>query len=152
MSAGSEVRPKVITIIGATGIGKTYAVYENNPCVYAPNYGKYGVKRVGIWEEFQTTLLLDNFSGQLPLAELVRIMEGGGVYVNTRTGGRRVYFRTVIIAGCSFPHHWYRARGTPKRMTELDSFYRLLGVGTPNFIAASTRAELNARLTLAGPL
>jgi len=142
----SKAKSKVITVVGPTGVGKTWEVFERFPHIYNPGYSARGMKRAGFWEPSQNAILIDNFCGGINIAEFLRMLEGGSIYVNTRDGCRRVHFEYIIIASSTQPQEWFQPNGTPKRMAAIQKLFSRIGWGTERLVFASSRDELHAKL------
>ena len=64
---------KVITLIGPTGIGKSYAVHDMYPDIYIANMGNSGLW----WDGYtgQKVIMFEEFKGQVELQKMLQILD-----------------------------------------------------------------------------
>lgn len=139
---------KIICIKGDTGIGKTYWAWHTFPDLFSPYYGNSGIWWDGY--EGQETILLEEYRGQLPLQKLLQVLDPYPLRLEVKGGCVPARFKFIIITTNTHPNDWYQDKpGQFTRDKEREALARRLGIGTPRFIEASTRAELDSKLALA---
>jgi len=141
---------KVITIIGDTGIGKSFATHECYPNLYMPFYGNSGLW----WDGYtgQEVVLIEEFRGQVPLQKMLQILDPYPLRVEVKGGAIPARYRLVIITSNTQPQDWYPDNPLKPEQTrepERKALLRRLGVGTPRYIVANTRPTLHAALAIA---
>lgn len=148
---------KVITIIGYTGLGKTFAIknsYPNNS--YSPYYGNNGIWFDGYYE--QAVLLLDEFYGQVPLHKILQLLDPYPLRVETKGGTAPLHATLIFLTSNATPDKWYPNDQSKKdRTQEIEALYRRIGYPNGiNYIDLSERkslfedrANLNNRLYFA---
>lgn len=100
---------KVICIIGGTGIGKTWWVYNNNHWgideIYKPLYGNSGMW----WDHYEgeKVLFLDEFKAQIPLQKLLQILDIYPFQSEVKGSSISAAWETVVICSNSPPDSWY---------------------------------------------
>lgn len=99
---------KVLLVIGPTGTGKTRLAYDNSSDLYVlPILGKRDMWFDGY--DGHKEVLLDDFSGQIPLTQLLRLLD---VYEKTQVPikGGFVNFTPdrIIITTNIHPSKWYK--------------------------------------------
>lgn len=107
-------------LIGATGLGKTRYVYDNNPhdAIY-----KLVQPQGRAWFDGyvdQRILLLDDFAGWLPYRFFLTLLDGYPLDLEIKGGFTPALFTEVYITSNSAPLDWYP--GLPRE--ELDPLYR----------------------------
>lgn len=99
-----RVGMKIIFHIGPTRAGKTRAVYEAHPDVYALPIGN------GLWfdgYDGEKVALIDDFSGQMPVTSLLRVLD---IYpIQTQCKGAHIWFKpmTIYITSNIEIDEWY---------------------------------------------
>jgi len=141
---------KVITIIGETGIGKSFAAHECYPKMYMPFYGNSGLW----WDGYtgQDVVLIEEFRGQVPLQKMLQILDPYPLRVEVKGGAIPARYKLVIITSNTEPQDWYPdnpLKPEQTRAPERKALLRRLGVGTPRYIVANTRPDLHAALAIA---
>jgi hypothetical protein len=109
-----SVAPEVYWFWGKTGTGKTRKVFDENPDVYVWS---------GTWPWFhgyedQTTVLFDNFCGEIPFNQLLRLLDRYPMTVETKdetNDGLKNWLATKIYITSIFP---------PDMMSSHDPKYR----------------------------
>ena len=134
---------KVITLIGYTGLGKTFAIkdsYPNNS--YSPYYGNNGIWFCGYQE--QPVLLLDEFYGQVPLHKILQLLDPYPLRVETKGGTVPLHASIIFITSNATPDNWYPNDPLKKdRTKEIDALYRRIGYpNNHNYIDLSTPSSL----------
>ena len=141
---------KVITIIGPTGIGKSFAAHECYPGLYTPYYGNSGLW----WDGYigQDVVMIEEFRGQVPLQKMLQTLDVYPLRVEVKRGAVPARFRLVIVTSNTEPQDWYPdnpMKAGSTRQPERDALARRLGVGTIRYVKAETRADLHKQLALA---
>lgn len=141
---------KVICIVGATGIGKSYATHECYPNLYMPFYGNSGLW----WDGYtgQEVVLLEEFRGQVPLQKMLQILDPYPLRLEIKGGSVPARHKLVIITSNTHPSEWYPdnpQKPGATREPERKALNRRLGVGTTRYIEADTRIELQTKLAIA---
>lgn len=146
---------KVISIVGSTGIGKSYAVHDLFPEVYTVNMGNSGLW----WDGYtgQPVVHFEEFKGQVQLQKMLQILDPYPLRLEVKGGLVPARFSLVFITSNSTPDKWYRDDGS--RAGELAALYRRLDFSDPTaipvkphglrFIESSSRLDLHRRLDLA---
>lgn len=95
---------KVYILYGAPGLGKTRAVYEQHPDVYAVPLGK------DLWFDNykgEANVLLDDFSGNLRLVDTLRLLDRYPIQVPIK-GGFVWWCPDKVFVTCNVhPRDWY---------------------------------------------
>jgi len=136
---------KVISIIGTTGIGKSYAAHDLYSDLYVVNMGNSGLW----WDGYvgQSAVMFEEFKGQVQLQKMLQILDPYPLRLEIKGGLVPARFTTVIITSNYEPALWYKNEDG-SRDPELAALYRRLGKGIPPaqdkmaYITASTRQEL----------
>lgn len=146
---------KIITIVGYTGLGKSYSVFDNYSEVYVPYYGNAGIWFDGYLE--QQVICLEEFKAQIPLQKLLKILDPYPLQLEVKGGSTWAYYTIVFITSNSTPDNWYsNEKGT--RDEELNALYRRLGypngayyiyIPKTNNTLSTDRRELKNRLHFA---
>lgn len=123
---------EVITIIGATGIGKSYAAYKyggDEIITYQRNGWFGGADTQG------DVLLFDEFTGNLPLSELLKLLDGYPNQLPVKGSFYPAHYTKVFITSNVMPEHWWKKNDdeiNQKREGELDCLYRRIGYPGPD--------------------
>jgi len=136
-----EVR--IITIIGKTGIGKTWNTYDS----FRGEVGCAGVTNNALWfdQYFETKVcLFDEFNGGVPLQNMLRYLDQYMLMVPVKGGFKWSRWKVVVITSNVTPEGWYPgvASGQPEAFAAL---LRRLKRGSPYYINADTREEMSAK-------
>lgn len=121
---------KVISIIGPTGIGKSYAIHDLFPDVFVVNMGNSGLW----WDGYtgQQAVLFEEFKGQVQLQKMLQILDPYPLRLEIKGGLVPARFTVVFITSNSTPDQWYKNDGT--RDAELQALNRRLDAGNPTAI------------------
>lgn len=128
---GNKRNVQVITIIGATGIGKSYAAYKvggDEIITYQRNGWFGGANTEG------DVLLFDEFTGNLPLSELLKLLDGYPNQLPVKGSFYPARYTKVFITSNVMPEHWWTKKDeeiSAKREGELDCLYRRIGYTGP---------------------
>jgi len=145
---------KVITIIGPTGIGKSYAVHDLFPDVYVVNMGNAGLW----WDGYtgQKAVLFEEFKGQVQLQKMLQILDPYPLRLEIKGGVVPARFTIVFLTSNSTPDQWYKNDGS--RDNEMQALARRIDAGNaasipprpdgPRFIKVDTRDELQRRIMM----
>lgn len=105
---------KVITLIGAPGTGKSRWAYDNYPDLYSKPEGQWFDGYTG-----QKTLLLDDFYGDIPYSQLLKVLDRYPLQVPIKGGFVHAQWDTVIITSNKQPEFWYpEITALKRRITE----------------------------------
>lgn len=117
---------QVVTLVGPTGVGKSYAVRDHYPDVYVPMYGNGGLWFEGYME--QKVVLFEEYRGQMPLQKFLQILDPYPIHVECKGGAYAFHARIIFITSNSYPSTWYENKtGDRDRAAELDALNRRLG-------------------------
>ena len=131
-SLGDKRNVQVITIIGATGIGKSYAAYKvggKDIITYQRNGWFGGANTEG------DVLLFDEFTGNLPLSEFLKLLDGYPNQLPVKGSFYPARYTKIFITSNVMPEHWWTKKDeeiNEKREGELDCLYRRIGYMGPN--------------------
>lgn len=95
---------KVFVLYGEPGLGKTKYAYDYDPQLYAVPIGK------DLWFDGymgERTILLDDFSGQMKLLDLLRVLDGYPNQVPIKGGFVWQHNVRVLITTNEHPDNWY---------------------------------------------
>jgi len=143
---------KIITIVGPTGIGKSYSVHDLYPDVYCVNMGNSGLW----WDGYtgQPAVMFEEFKGQVQLQKMLQILDPYPLRLEIKGGLVPARFTVVFITSNYAPEKWYRNEDG-FRDGEMAALARRLDVPLPprtrstRYIQVDSRAELHQRLDLA---
>lgn len=90
---------------GKSGSGKTRKAYEENPVMYALTFG--GSQTWFDGYEGEQCLLIDEFYGQMPWNELLRILDRYPLRLAVKGGFTYAAWTKVIITSNKSPQEWY---------------------------------------------
>lgn len=120
---------KVITIIGYTGLGKTFSIKDSYPeNSYSPYYGNNGIWFCGY--QNQPVLILDEFYEQVPLHKILQLLDPYPLRVETKGGTVPLHASIIFITSNATPDKWYPNDPfiTKKdRSQEIEALYRRIG-------------------------
>lgn len=104
----------VILITGRSGTGKTRWAYDTYPELYSKPSGPW-------WDGYtgQKTILLDDYYGDMPYDQLLRVLDRYPVNLPVKGGFVWGQYTTVIITSNSHPNLWYSNGPTPKDISAL---------------------------------
>lgn len=144
---------KIITIVGPTGIGKSYSVHDLFPDVYVVHVGNSGLW----WDGYtgQQAVLFEEYKGQVQLQKMLQILDPYPLRLEIKGGSIPARFTVVFITSNSTPDKWYRNE-EGARDDEMQALARRLDQGNPQsipprpdgarYIHVMTRPELHQRL------
>lgn len=121
---------RVISLIGSTGIGKSFAIRDRFDDVFVPMYGNGGLWFEGYNE--QKVLILEEFRGQIQLQRLLALLDPYPQRVECKGGSHALHARIIFITSNSRPQDWYEDQ-QGRRQQELNALKRRLGCSPPHF-------------------
>lgn len=91
---------------GETGTGKTRTAMEENPDAFIVSDGITGFW----WDGYdgESVVVMDEFRGNIPLSQLLRILDGYACMVSIRGGSRQLTAQKIIITSNTDPNSWYQ--------------------------------------------
>lgn len=92
----------VIVLIGSPGTGKSRWAYDTYPDLYSKPEGSWYDGYIG-----QKTLLLDDYYGDIPYAQLLKVCDRYPLQVPIKGGFIHAQWDTVIITSNRSPDTWY---------------------------------------------
>lgn len=146
---------KVITIVGPTGIGKSYAVHDLFPDIYVVNMGNSGLW----WDGYtgQPAVMFEEFKGQVQLQKMLQILDPYPLRLEIKGGLVPARFTTVFITSNYTPDKWYK-NDDGARDEEMKALARRIDIGDPSripprpdgprYIHVDTREALHQRLQI----
>jgi len=146
---------KIITIIGPTGIGKSYSVHDMFPDVYVVNMGNSGLW----WDGYtgQRAVMFEEFKGQVQLQKMLQILDPYPLRLEIKGGLVPARFTLCFITSNYTPDKWYK-NDEGARDAEMAALARRLDIGDParipprpdgcRYIHVDTRESLHERLTM----
>jgi len=93
---------KVICLIGESGTGKTREAYAIDPNLYSKPEGQWFDGYTG-----QKTLLLDDYYGDIPYSQLLKVLDRYPLQVPTKGSFIYAQWDLVIITSNRHPRLWY---------------------------------------------
>lgn len=102
------IKPEVHVRWGPPGTGKTRFVYETHPDVFEPSIKKNGVHW---WSNYrgQDVILLDEFDGQIPIRDFLRLIDRYPFCMETKGGHVWRLATKIYICSNNPPEEWYPA-------------------------------------------
>lgn len=91
---------------GPPGTGKTRQAYQDDPQLYATPVSGNG----NVWYDGYTgqkTILMDDYSGQLPLVQLLRVLDVYPIQVPTKGNHVWLHNTRLVITTNTHPRNWY---------------------------------------------
>lgn len=146
---------KVITIVGPTGIGKSYSVHDLFPDIYVVNMGNSGLW----WDGYtgQPAVMFEEFKGQVQLQKMLQILDPYPLRLEVKGGLVPARFTTVFITSNYTPDKWYK-NDDGARDEEMKALARRIDIGDPTripprpdgprYIHVDTRDALHQRLQI----
>lgn len=132
---GPEREVEVITIIGGTGIGKSYACYKycgDNLVTYSGNGWFGGADTQG------DNLLWDEFTGGFPFSDFLKLLDGYRSQLAVKGSFFPACYTRVFITSNVMPELWWTAKGPENEELELkrkgnkQALFRRIGYTGPN--------------------
>lgn len=110
----------VIILIGKPGTGKSRWAYDNYPDLYSKPEGQWYDGYIG-----QKTLLLDDYYGDIPYSQLLKVCDRYPVQVPVKGGFVYAQWTTVIITSNRPVEEWYQQdlSAFKRRITRLEKDY-----------------------------
>lgn len=148
---------KVITIVGPTGIGKSYSVHDMYPDIYVVNMGNSGLW----WDGYtgQEAVMFEEFKGQVQLQKMLQILDPYPLRLEIKGGLVPARFTVVFITSNYTPDKWYKNEDG-NRDAEMQALARRLDIGDPTrvpprpdeprFIHVETREALHRGIQALG--
>lgn len=146
---------KVITIVGPTGIGKSYSVHDIFPDIYVVNMGNSGLW----WDGYtgQQAVMFEEFKGQVQLQKLLQLLDPYPLRLEIKGGLVPARFTMVFITSNYTPDKWYK-NDDGARDEEMKALARRLDIADPTripprpdgprYIHVDTRDALHQRLQI----
>lgn len=145
---------KIITIIGGTGIGKSWATRDLYPNAFVHNTGNSG----GWFDGYQhhEVVVFEEYKGHIPLGKFLNLLDPFPLRVEVKGAYVPAFYTVVFIISNSAPNEWY-ANIDERRGSELAALYRRLSYPEgPTYIEIDKskgvedgREELHQKLKLA---
>lgn len=139
---------KIVTLVGPTGVGKSYACRDHYPDLYVPMYGNSGIWFEGYME--QKVVLFEEFRGQVPLQKFLQYLDPYPIHVECKGGAYALHAKIIFITSNSHPTSWYENKtGDRERAGELDALCRRLGCYkgiAKEFISVTGNSEEDRKL------
>ena len=144
---------KIITIVGPTGIGKSFSVHDLFPDVYVVNMGNSGLW----WDGYtgQPAVLFEEFKGQVQLQKMLQILDPYPLRLEVKGGLVPARFTLVFITSNYTYDKWYKNEAG-ERDPEFEALARRLDAPVPSrvppkpagvrYIHCDARDELHKRL------
>ena len=132
---GPEREVEVITIIGGTGIGKSYSCYKfagTNLVTYSGNGWFGGADSQG------DNLLWDEFTGGFPFSDFLKLLDGYRCQLAVKGSFFPACYTRVFITSNVMPELWWTAKGPENEELELkrkgnkEALFRRIGYTGPN--------------------
>lgn len=148
---------EIVTIVGGTGIGKSYCAYQiggANIVTYQGNGWFGGADTEG------DVLLFDEFTGQVPLHLFLQYLDPYPNQLPVKGGFYPAFYTKVIITSNVKPENWWKKDDevNEKRDGQIDCLYRRIGYPGPNlehpewdnghYIEIPTENENGEKLTI----
>ena len=115
---------KIITLIGYTGLGKSFTVRDLFEDIYTPYYGNAGIWWDGYCEN--KVVCLEEYKAQLPLQKLLQILDPYPLQLECKGGCTPAHYTILFITSNSSPDQWYKNENN-ERNEELEALYRRTG-------------------------
>lgn len=95
---------RIFVIVGPTGVGKSRLAREMFPNAYWKNLTKW-------WDDYdgQTDVVWDEFRGQYPFRELLRVLDSTPLLVETKGGHVQFIAHNICFTSNFLPEDWYDA-------------------------------------------
>lgn len=131
---GPQRQVEVITIIGGTGIGKSWACYHycgSDLITYQRNGWFGGADTQG------TNLLFDEFTGGVPFDDFLKLLDGYPMQLPVKGSFYPAHYTRVFITSNILPELWWTAKGMEseelerKRKGHREALYRRIGYTGP---------------------
>lgn len=132
---GPRREVEVITIVGGTGIGKSYACYSfcgDDLITYQRNGWFGGADTQG------SNLLFDEFTGDLPFSDFLKYLDGYPMQLPIKGSFYPAHYTRVFITSNVMPENWWVNKGVEseelerKRHGQRQALYRRIGYTGPN--------------------
>lgn len=126
---------RVITIIGPTGIGKSWSIQS----LFPDGVCKWINGNSGCWfsEVDKDVCLFDEFAGQIPIERFLKLIDPYPMQIEVKGGMRPCYWKTIFICSNVTPECWYNnfledksisTEMQSRRREQLRALYRRLNV------------------------
>lgn len=133
---------KVITLIGKSGSGKSYAIQH-----FCPYHGRCIPGNSGVWYQNPTAdvMVFEEFCGQIQLQRMLTLLDPYPLALEVKGGMRPAMYTVVIITSNTRPDKWYKTDTPPgmvrsifdeptKRDDALLALYDRIGFSTGAYV------------------
>lgn len=146
---------KVFTLVGGTGLGKSFICHKMFPDLFVVNMGNCGLW----WDGYtcQRAIMFEEFKGQVQLQKMLQILDPYPLRLEIKGGLFPARFTHVLITSNYPPDQWYRNEDG-SRDNEMQALARRLDSANPasipprpsgpRYIQVDTRAALHTRLKM----
>ena len=113
---------KIITVVGPTACGKSYAAHN-----LFPDHAKWLPGNNGAWfsNGDAPVLLFEEFCGQIDLQKMLTLLDHYPLQLEHKGGADPALFTTVVITSNVTPDHWY---GSWLKQVKLQEEARMRGI------------------------
>lgn len=113
---------KIITVVGPTACGKSYAAHN-----LFPDHAKWLPGNNGAWfsNGDAPVLLFEEFCGQIELQKMLTLLDHYPLQLEHKGGADPALFTTVVITSNVTPDHWY---GSWLKQAKLQEEARMRGI------------------------
>ena len=118
---------RILTLIGRSGVGKSWAIQQE-----LPNHGRAIYGNNGVWFQNPTSdvMIFEEFCGQIPLQRMLQLLDPYALALEVKGGMYPALYTKVVITSNTPPNQWYKGdeAGVPgKRTDALKALWDRLG-------------------------